>query len=128
MQKKLAFLVPVFLIATSAYAQEKSSNPVSEDNAKKAQNSKPGTSKTSNQDDKPTIIRQAGNYSAENPVVAIVVSHGQKETHPNPRTGKPYTGQAMADILAKRLAAAPFNTPSKTFVEEGGDFTSVVYL
>ena len=91
-------------------------------------NNNSATLKIPEQDEKPTIIRQAGNYSAENPVVAIVVLNGQKDTSVNPRTGKPYTGQDVADILAKRFGAAPFNAATKTFVEEGGDHTAILYM
>src|SRR5437870_2876097 len=59
------------------------------------------------QDDKPTMLRQAVNYSKENPVVVIAILKGQKETL--------LTGEQVGDKLSAILKKT-HGVPTKYFV------------
>lgn len=70
------------------------------------------------QENKPTVLRQAGDYSRLNNVVTIAISKGSKDTR--------VTGEMAGDILVKRLEQA--GAKAKYFVAPGGDHTAVVFF
>jgi hypothetical protein len=70
-------------------------------------------------DRKPNVIRQAYEYSKTNPVVAIAILKGQKESL--------LTGEQVGDKLSEVLMKAYNGIPAKYFVEPGGDYTAVLF-
>jgi hypothetical protein len=67
----------------------------------------------------PTLLRQAGDYSEDHPVVVIAISKGQKETL---LTGE-QIGEKLAEVLKK-----VHDTPAKYFIAPGGDYTAIAFF
>jgi hypothetical protein len=79
---------------------------------------KPASVTTTQQDNNPTLLRQAGDYSENHPVIVIAIAKGQKD---------PITGEKIGDTISDVMQKI-HGVPSKYFVAPGGDYTAIAFF
>lgn len=115
-----AALAAVMVVVPSLAPAQEKPGAKSTEPAKLAQTFKPANDpKVTQPPEKLTLLEQVGNYSEQHPVVVIGVAKGQKE--------KLLTGEQIGETLSEVLKKKYGGTPSKYFVEPGGDYTAIIF-
>ena len=132
-----ASIVAAGALSSAGQAQEKPANAQAPQKAPKVahnSNQKPLTADPANGiTEAGILLGNARAYSEDHMVITIAIFKGTRDEQINKKTGKPFTGEEIGEILAGRLRTQGVPRVSKehikVFVGQGtGNYTGVAYI